>query len=222
MEYISTFLSRSKRSLPHASLRKYLLALWLLSLLALPHSSKAQSNASAQFAESYRLETAALYHDAINALAKVKGYDYHKAMRKGWLYYLAQDYQSSRKFYLEATRLRPKSLEAQQGLLYPLDLLGLTKEIVATYIRIVSIDRVNLKGNYFLGNYYYYLKDFAKAEQYFENVRQAYPFDYHSSLMSAWTKYFLGKKNEARSLFNTVLILSPSDQSALEGLRLLK
>jgi hypothetical protein len=40
--------------------------------------------------------------------------------------------------------------------------------------------------------------------------------------MSAWTKYFLNKKNDAQRLFNIVLIISPTDQSAKEGLNLLK
>ncbi|MDD2245680.1 MAG: hypothetical protein PHC39_01200 [Proteiniphilum sp.] len=48
------------------------------------------------------------------------------------------------------------------------------------------------------------------------------PFDYYSTLMTAWTKYFLGKKSDAKRLFNTVLIISPADQSAKDGLELLK
>jgi len=51
-------------------------------------------------------------------------------------------------------------------------------------------------------------------------VQHMYPFDYYSTLMSGWTKYFLGKKNEAKRLFNNVLIISPADQSAKDGLNL--
>jgi hypothetical protein len=40
--------------------------------------------------------------------------------------------------------------------------------------------------------------------------------------MSAWTNYFLGNKNEAKALFNKVLLYSPNDKSALEGLGLIK
>ena len=41
-------------------------------------------------------------------------------------------------------------------------------------------------------------------------------------LMSAWTNYFLGNKNEAVTLFNKTLLYSPNDKSALEGLSLIK
>ena len=40
--------------------------------------------------------------------------------------------------------------------------------------------------------------------------------------MSAWTDYFLGKTNEAKVLFNRVLLLYQGDVSATEGLALIK
>jgi hypothetical protein len=41
-------------------------------------------------------------------------------------------------------------------------------------------------------------------------------------LMSGWNYYFLGKYSEAKELFNRVLLYSPSDASAKEGLGLIK
>jgi tetratricopeptide (TPR) repeat protein len=90
------------------------------------------------------------------------------------------------------------------------------------YKKILSLDKGNSKVNYALGNIYYYRQDFVQAEKYFDIVQTMYPFDYYSTLMSAWTKYFLGKKTDAKRLFNTVLIISPTDQSAKDGLGLLK
>ncbi|NLK15026.1 MAG: hypothetical protein GX311_01360 [Bacteroidales bacterium] len=60
------------------------------------------------------------------------------------------------------------------------------------------------------------------AETIFDLVISLYPFDYYSNLMAGWTKYFLDKKSEAKILFNTVLIISPIDSSAKEGLNLIK
>jgi len=40
--------------------------------------------------------------------------------------------------------------------------------------------------------------------------------------MFAWTNLKLGKTREAQVLFNKVLMLSPDDKSALEGLSLIK
>jgi hypothetical protein len=40
--------------------------------------------------------------------------------------------------------------------------------------------------------------------------------------MLAWTNLQLGKSREARVLFNKVLLYSPGDKSALEGMGLIK
>jgi hypothetical protein len=40
--------------------------------------------------------------------------------------------------------------------------------------------------------------------------------------MFAWTNYMLGKTREAKILFNKVLLISPNDISATEGLGLIK
>jgi Flp pilus assembly protein TadD len=49
-----------------------------------------------------------------------------------------------------------------------------------------------------------------------------YPFSYDGLLMYAWTNYQLGKFADAKILFNKVLLLSPADKSAKEGLGLIK
>jgi hypothetical protein len=40
--------------------------------------------------------------------------------------------------------------------------------------------------------------------------------------MMAWTSLKMGKMREAKVLFNKVLLLSPDDESAIEGLSLIK
>ena len=40
--------------------------------------------------------------------------------------------------------------------------------------------------------------------------------------MLAWTDYYLGKKNQAKLLFNKVLMSNPDDKSATEGIKLIK
>jgi hypothetical protein len=41
-------------------------------------------------------------------------------------------------------------------------------------------------------------------------------------LMFAWTSYFMGKTREAKILFSKVLLISPNDKSATEGMALIK
>ncbi len=194
----------------------------IILLFAIAVSVSAQVNPSQIFANSYQYESSGDYQKAISELNVLNGYDYHKALRLGWLYYLAKDYESSKKFYNQAISLAPQAVEALLGICYPLDAQKKTDELEAVYKKILALDKGNSKVNYALGNIYYYRKEFIQAEKYFDMVQTMYPFDYYSTLMSAWTKYFLGKKTDAQRLFNTVLIISPTDQSAKDGLNLLK
>ena len=64
--------------------------------------------------------------------------------------------------------------------------------------------------------------DYISAKKYFDVSLNLFPFNYNNLLMSAWTNYFLGNKNEASVLFNKTLLCSPNDKSDLEGLSLIK
>lgn len=182
----------------------------------------AQVNVSDVFKNSYAREAEGNYAAAIKELAVLNGFEYYKNMRLGWLYYLSKNYESSKGYYQQATKIAPSSVEAWLGLCLPLEAKKETGELEAVYKKILSIDPMNSKINYALATIYYYKKEFALAEKYYDIVVKLYPFDYYSNLMAGWTKYFLGKKNDAKRLFNTVLIISPSDKSAKEGLGLIK
>lgn len=198
------------------------MAFTVLPLLGVGGSASAQVNPSKVFEYSYAKEASGDYKGAIDELIELNGFDYHKSLRLGWLYFLDKNYDASIRHYQQAVNLRPKAVEALLGLCNPLDAKGNTDQLEVTYKKILDIDPMNSKVNYALGNIYYYRKNFALAEKYYDLVVAMYPFDYYSNLMAGWTKYFLGKSNEAKTLFNTVLIISPTDKSAQEGLALIK
>ena len=197
------------------------IAIFLL-LVVFGVSASAQVRPSKVFENSYAKEAAGDYQGAINYLVGLNGFDYHKSLRLGWLYYLSKNFDISIYYYQQAVKLRPKAVEALLGLCNPLEALSKIDQLEATYKKILAIDPMNSKINYALGNIYYYQKNFILAEKHFDLVIDLYPFDYYSNLMAGWTKYFLDKKNEAKILFNTVLIISPSNKSAKEGLALIK
>ena len=194
----------------------------LILLILFGFSASAQVTPSKLFENSYAKEAAGDYKGAINELVGLNGFDYHKSLRLGWLYYLDKNYDASIRYYQQAIKLRPKAVEALLGLCNPLEAQKKTDQLEATYKKILAIDPTNTKVNYALGNIYYYRKNFTLAEKHFDLVVSLYPFDYYSNLMAGWTKYFLGKKNEAKTLFNTVLIIAPNDKSAKDGLSLIK
>jgi len=175
------------------------------------------------FSDSYTMETNGEYTKAIETLKKVYvESSYETNLRLGWLNYSAGLFTESMAFYQKSIDLMPYSIEAKLGLVYPASALGNWNLVAKTYEDILHLDPANYTANYKLGLIYYGREEFSKAFSNFQKVVNYYPFDYNSSLMFAWTNYKLGKTREAKILFEKVLLLSPNDKSATEGLRLIK
>lgn len=174
------------------------------------------------FETSYIFEEAGQY---LKAITSIKNYysstSYDINLRLGWLYYKNASYTESVKYYKTAVSLKPKSIEAKLGYVLPLAALGSYDSVKVQYEKILLLDPMNTKANYWMGYIYYYRVDYKTAQTYLEKVNVLYPFDYDITLMLAWTYLKLGMKTEAKELFKQVLRISPNDSSALEGLKLL-
>jgi len=183
----------------------------------------AQTPTQTLFYKSYDLEKASNYNGAIAELKKVyRVDDYFVNIRLGWLHYLAKNHTESLKYYRIAIKLKPSSVEAKFGCVKPLSALELWDSVKEQYLEILRIDPNNTRACYWLGVIYYNRKEYAKSEKSFDKVIGLYPLDYDSVIMQAWTKYRLGKKAEAKVLFNHALTLTPNDKDALSGLKLLQ
>lgn len=199
----------------------WLAALWLLPLPALEAQSASFEQMQAAFGKSYEREAAADYQGAIEALmTHYQARHYPLNLRLGWLYYLAGTYDRSVQHYRRAIELKPLSIEARLGLAFPLAALGNMDELLDNYQAILAIDPQHALTNYRIGALYYAREDFRMAEQHLGKVVNHYPFDADSLLMLAWTKYRLGKRDEARILFQQVLLYQPNNASAADGLQL--
>lgn len=175
------------------------------------------------FKESYAYEKNQQYSNAISVLKNVYADNvYEINLRLGWLYYLNKQYDESVYYYQKAIDLMPYCIEAKFGIAYPYSAQEKWDKVAEQHTAILSIDPQNTIANYRLGLYYYYKADYTNAHKLFEKVVNLYPFDYSSVLMLAWTNFQLGKSKEAELLLNRVLLMSPDDKSALEGLDLLK
>lgn len=175
------------------------------------------------FGKSHLYESKGNYNDAIAVLKTVYQEDsYETTLRLGWLTYLAGLFTESSAYYQKAINLKPYSIEAKFGIVYPASALGNWDQVISQYKEILTIDPQNTLANYRMGSIYYGRKDYAKAEKYLEKVVNLYPFDYDSMILFAWTNFKLGKLREAQVLFNKVLLNKPTDSSALEGLSLIK
>ncbi len=175
------------------------------------------------FSESYTLETKGEYKKAAETLKKVYNEtSYETNLRLGWLNYSAGLFTESISFYKKAIELMPYSIEAKLGLVYPASALGNWNLVARTYEDILHLDPANYTANYKLGLIYYGREDYSHAFSSFQKISNYYPFDYNSAIIFAWTNLKLGKNREAKILFEKVLLLSPNDKSALEGLSLIK
>lgn len=175
------------------------------------------------FYKSYDLEKASNYTAAIAELKKVyKAEDYFVNIRLGWLYYLAKNNQESLKYYQRAILLKPSSVEARFGCVKPLSSMELWDLVKEQYTAILRVDPNNTRASYWLGVIYYNRKEYSKSLKLFEKVVTLFPLDYDSVIMLAWTKYRMGRKAEAKTLFNHALTLIPNDKDAIAGLKLVQ
>lgn len=177
------------------------------------------------FSESYTLENEGNYSHAIELMKQQYENNqdmYEINLRLGWLTYLSGSFIESSAFYKKAVDLKPMSIEAKFGYIYPASALGNWEQVKNQYQKILEIDPKSTRANYYMGMIYYGKEDFQTAYKYFEQVVNLYPFEYDALIMLAWTNYKLGKLREAKILFNKVLLIQPDDDSANEGLELIK
>lgn len=175
------------------------------------------------FQKSINYESKQDYTNAIDVLKPLaSAANYEINARLGWLHYLAGKNSESVTYYTKAIALKPSAIEPLLGIAYPYGELKKWTELQSTYQKIIALDPKNTTANYRLGLSAYYGKNYVLAKKYFDTVLNLYPLDYNTLLMSAWTTYFLGKSSDAKILFNKVLMISPDDKSATEGLTLIK
>jgi tetratricopeptide (TPR) repeat protein len=147
---------------------------------------------------------------------------YEFNLRLGWLSYKSKQFDESAVFYRKALSLLPYSEEAKFGLILPLSAKEEWEEVIKIYNQILENNPANTVALYRLGMICYDRKDWQQAWRCFQKVVDLYPFGYEGMLMLAWTDLQQGKIREAKVLFNKVLLWSPGDKSAMDGLKLLK
>jgi len=178
------------------------------------------------FALSYKAEASQDYRGAIQAMETL-GIEtvhaiYEVNLRMGWLSYKAGDNDRAALYYRRAMVLAPQATEPLWGILMPYTAKEEWVKAETIYKDLLKLDPKNGTANYQLGLIYYYRQNYPEALKYLEVSLKMSPFDYYSMLMNGWTRYFMGQKDEAKTLFERVLRYTPQDASALEGLGLIQ
>lgn len=183
-----------------------------------------QNNLLSAFETSYSHQANLDYHKALEALQKVHPnnlVNYELNLRLGWLSYMLGDFIKSEGYYTKAIELKPLSLEALNGKILPLLAQQKYDEVIKLSEKSLSISPNNSKAEYYIGVSNYYLKDYMKSEKYLEKAINKYPFNLDINLMLGWTKFALGKKNEAKVLFLVAQRNSPQNESVISAIALI-
>lgn len=203
-------------------LKNYVLVAFLAASLSLSAQTN-QEKLQEAFKNSISYESKGDYTNAIKQIKDL--YDansYEINLRLGWLNYSNGNFTESMTYYQKALQLQPMSEEARMGYVLPASAAGNWDTVLREYLEILKTNPYNTTVLYRVGLIYYGKEQFSQAYSYLEKVVNLYPFSYDGLLMFAWTNLKLGKNREAKVLFNKVLLLSPDDASAKEGLSLIK
>jgi len=202
-------------------MKKFVITALCLSVISFAHAQNKQEIAA--FSNSYAMEAKEDYANAIKALEVLaSATDFGLNLRLGWLYYMSGNQDQSLKYYQTALALQPKSIQARFGLAYPLAALKQWDKLATNYDDLLKVSPNNTTALYRLALMYYNLANFEKAEQYLKQLVQVNSFDYSTSLLMGWNSLKLGKYKDAEIWLNVALCLKPDDQSALDGMKLLK
>jgi tetratricopeptide (TPR) repeat protein len=216
-------LAKRPRFKTNLTLKIEILVLSFLIVFISIQSAHAQDILTEAFRESYSLEKSQNFNGAIDRLKSVyQSNSYELNLRLGWLHFQSSKLDQSLEYYTKAVDLKPYAIEPKLGLVLPLSVLGKWEEILEIYHQILQADPQNSLINYRVGLIYYNKGEFAKADPFLEKVVNLYPFDYDGLLLLGWNKLSLQKTREAKVLFQKVLLNNPGDESALEGLKLIK
>ncbi len=175
------------------------------------------------FTKSIEQEKKTEYLPAIETMKSINDTaSYEVTIRLGWLNYKAGLTQKSIEYYKKAIDAKPNAIEPRYGFGFPALVLVDYVNLINQDNKILEIDPNNKTINGNLGSIYLYNKEYSKALPYFEKMVALYPFDYDNNLNLAWTYLYLGKNTEAEKYFNVVLLFSPKDKSAQDGLSAIK
>jgi len=195
----------------------------ILGILMLLVVSTSAQGVEEAFLQSYKLEQEIRYDEAASVLIKV--YDkksYATNLRLGWLNYLSGQLMQSSEYYDICLKLKPLSIEARLGKTYPESSLGNWKNVKSLYSQILQIAPNNYTANLKLAQIYFYAGEYTKSEKVYKLILNQYPFTFDVVIGAAWNNYYLGKLREAKILFKNALLLYPDNESAKEGLNLIK
>lgn len=169
---------------------------------------------------SYEAEAQKEYKDAIKALViPAASGSYIAQLRLGWLGYCEKEWDESSSHYKQAAQLAPFAIEPLLGLMLPQQGAGKNDDALHTAQIIFRHDPNNYTALSRSAWIYYLQRDYKQAAMMYHKLVTLYPSDTEMLLGLGFSLKLGGDRKEAAQYFNTVLLLSPDNTRAAEGLR---
>ena len=190
-------------------------------LTVIVNSAAAQESPADAFRKSYAAEAELKYQAAIAAIqpvAEASPEDYIVNLRLAWLHYLAGKQSDAVKYYVEAIRTAPRSVEARNGYVLPLLAEQRYEDAEQACRQVMVLDPRNYYANLRLA---FALRMQGKLDVAVTLVRemiQLYPSDVSFLLELALALSAQGNDDEAKPLYQTVLLLAPDNATATQAL----
>jgi tetratricopeptide (TPR) repeat protein len=179
---------------------------------------------SAQFwQDSLTAETNRDYDSALSQVAAYRtagGSPFLANLRLAWLSYLKRDYTNAAKYYNEAERLEPSSINPLLGLMNVSEAQGDPAEIQKAAANVLHVDPLNYQAQMVGAMQQYNAKNYAMALASYRRVLTYYPDDMTALSGEAWSLYYLGQIEKAEADFTILLGINADDAWARKGLAL--
>jgi tetratricopeptide (TPR) repeat protein len=197
------------------------LATWILAAGLLGFVPQGWAETIDLYRQSYHLEAAGEYAGALARMREVRkdaGTSYFVSLRTGWLAYLAGDNAGAEKSYREAIASKPAAIEPKIGLTLVLFVAQKWKDLETLCKQVLADDPKNAVVRARMAAGYYGAGNYADAAGIYRKLIEEYPGDLDYQTAYAWALRRLGKREEARKLFQAVLAVSPDNLNANQGI----
>lgn len=166
---------------------------------------------------SYQLESAGKYTEALNAIDSVaaNGADAElKLLRRGWLYYLPGRFDESIREYRLAIERNPKSIDARLGLTLPLLAAKRWREAEQAARAVLEIVPNSYAGQVRLVTAQEGQQDWAGMLKTANSLVTSFPSDATAFVYLARANAWLGKRSDAVAAYQAVLARYPGHLEA--------
>jgi tetratricopeptide (TPR) repeat protein len=184
-------------------------------------ATSARADVPDMYRQSYAMEAKGDYTGALGRMEEIRkrgGDAYFTSLRTGWLNYLAGNNEAAETHYREAIAAKPAAIEAKIGLTLVLYAAQRWKALESACKQVLTEDPKHPTVRARLAASYYNLGNYPDSAAVYRKLMDAFPAELDYQTGYGWALLRMGKRDEARKYFQSVLTVSPDNPNALQGM----